>query len=109
MLVSENFSGPMPHPKHLQQYEEILPGSAKRMLAMAEKAQEHNASMQKTIVAAEVEDQKRGMVFGFIGLLVALGFAGYSAFLGRADLAAIFVGSVVLGAITLFVKGRSAK
>lgn len=76
---------------------------------MAEKAQDHNIAMETSIVAAEIDDQKRGMRFGFTGLLAALGLAGYSAYIGRADLAAIFIGTVILGAITLFVKGRSGK
>jgi uncharacterized membrane protein len=108
ILVSENFSGPMPHPRHLEGYEQILPGSAERILSMAEKAQDHNIAMETLIVRAEIDDQKRGMRYGLAGLLVALALAGYSAFLGRADLAAIFTGTVILGAVTLFVRGRSA-
>jgi hypothetical protein len=42
IAVSEQFSEPMPHPKHLREYDDILPGSAERILSMAERNLEHN-------------------------------------------------------------------
>lgn len=33
----EYFEGPLPHPKMFKQYESILPGSADRIITMAEK------------------------------------------------------------------------
>lgn len=38
------FSGPLPPPQVLAQYESILPGSANRILSMAEKQSEHRRS-----------------------------------------------------------------
>ena len=35
------FSGPIPPPQVLKQYEEIIPGAGERILAMAEKEQDH--------------------------------------------------------------------
>ena len=64
--VSEQFSGPMPHPKHLREYEDILPGAAERMMSMAERNLEHNISATKTALGAEIEDAKRGMRYGAV-------------------------------------------
>ncbi len=77
IVVSEQFSGPMPHPKHLSEYDAILPGAAERILAMAERNLEHNMEMDKTVVAAEVADRKLGMVLagGFFTLLILGAFA----------------------------------
>ena len=39
--VSEKFAGPIPPPPIMKRYEEILPGSANRILKMAENQSEH--------------------------------------------------------------------
>ena len=44
--VTENFSGPMPHPRHLKGYEEIVPGSAREILDMAKAEQRHRHRME---------------------------------------------------------------
>lgn len=36
-MSNEQFSGPIAHPKHLREYEDIVPGSAERIISMAEK------------------------------------------------------------------------
>ena len=38
VMISEHFSGPLPHPKHLAGYEAVAPGSADRIITMAEKS-----------------------------------------------------------------------
>ncbi|MEW6200669.1 MAG: DUF2335 domain-containing protein [bacterium] len=34
--IAARYSGPIPLPEHLQKYEQILPGSANRIISMAE-------------------------------------------------------------------------
>ena len=50
IMAQEHFSGPLPHPRHLIEYDAILPGAAERILTMAEKAQTHSAEMDRFIV-----------------------------------------------------------
>ena len=45
--VSEKFAGPIPSPPVMKQYEETLPGSADRILKMAENQSEHRQWMEK--------------------------------------------------------------
>lgn len=54
IMQQEKFEGPIPHPKILQQYEKVYPGSAKTIIDMAVKEQEHRHEMDKTIVQSEV-------------------------------------------------------
>ena len=46
----ELFSGPLPHPEHLREYENILPGSADRVIRMAEDQAKHRQSLEQTVV-----------------------------------------------------------
>jgi len=77
VIAEEHFSGPLPPPKYLTDYEAILPGAAERIFLMAEKAQIHSAEMDKIIVQAQIDDQKRGMNYGLAALLIILTMAAY--------------------------------
>jgi uncharacterized membrane protein len=99
----------MPHPRHLREYEDILPGVAERMMQMAEKAQNHNAAMDRKIIDGEHDDRRRGMLFGFSALLLMLALAGLFGYLGHAEISAMFLGSAAFGVIAVFVQGRFGK
>ncbi len=53
IIRQEVFEGPIPHPKLLQQYEEVDPGLANTIVNMAIKEQEHRHEIEKTIVKSE--------------------------------------------------------
>ena len=46
-VIRSEFSGPIPPPNIIKGYEEVLPGSADRILAMAEKQSNHRQEMEK--------------------------------------------------------------
>ncbi|OJF97603.1 hypothetical protein AX760_16720 [Pararhizobium antarcticum] len=105
-MQSEQFSGPIAHPKHLRAYEEILPGAAERIMTMAENQQNHNTDMEKKIVAAQISDQKRGMRYGLVALTLVICLAAYAGMNGNNTLAGMLVGAGVAGVVGAFVKGR---
>jgi len=53
-------SGPLPHPEILSGYEKVLPGSADRILKMAEKQQDHRISNENKLVDAENQSRLLG-------------------------------------------------
>ncbi len=76
----ESFSGPLPHPSILKEYEEIEPGSARRIIDMAERALIHHQEMEAEQVRSEVASNReawaRSRLGAIIGGVVALAFAG---------------------------------
>lgn len=60
------FSGPIPPPNIISGYEKILPGSADRILTMAEKQSEHRQQMEKKMIEAEARDSLLGIISGFV-------------------------------------------
>jgi len=106
IIAEEHFSGPLPHPKHLIDYDTILPGAAERILAMAEKAQAHSAEMDRLIVQAQIDDQKRGMNYGLAALLLILALAFIFGYWDRPITAGLFLTAAVIGSIPVFVNGR---
>jgi len=71
------FSGPIPPPAILERYEKILPGSAERILSMAEKQSTHRQMMEKRIIFSETSQAKVGMFLAFIIVIAALVIGGY--------------------------------
>jgi hypothetical protein len=66
VVSQEFFGGPIPHPRHLQAYEDICPGLAKRIVAMAEKAQvQLSEERQRDFI-----DRIVGMCLGFGALIL---------------------------------------
>lgn len=110
IAVSEQFSGPMPHPRHLREYDEILPGAAERILSMAERNLEHNVSMDRQVVNAEVADRKLGMLLG-AGIFALLIFGAFAALFvsDSAIVPGLFLGTAAIGGVVAFIRGRNGK
>ncbi len=66
VIRSEEFSGPIPHPKIIKGYEEVVPGAADRIISMAENQSKHRQELEKMMVSAEVRDSLLGVLFAFI-------------------------------------------
>ncbi len=81
LRVMSSFSGPVPPPAVLREYNEILPGAefADRIVRMAEKEQDHRHRQEDRVVSIF----SRGQVFALILGLAAIAFASYMAHLGH--------------------------
>lgn len=107
VVRKEVFSGPLPPPKVLAGYDKIVDGAAERILAMAEKEQNHRHGMDRSAIEGEISKDKRGQRYGFaiaiffgIAALI-LGLTGQpwlGGILGTVDLVAL---------VTVFVLGHS--
>lgn len=70
-IVTAQYSGPLPDPTSFGKYESILPGSAERILTMAEKEQQHRHQIDDIEVKIESRDSLLGIICG-----TALGIGG---------------------------------
>ena len=68
MSKTDDAIDPLPSSEELKQYENILPGSAERILSMAERQSEHRQFLEKR----DSQDQHLGIVFAFTLALAAL-------------------------------------
>lgn len=105
-LVSERFSGPIAHPKHLREYEEICPGAADRIISMAERNLDHAQNMQTQAMAGDIADVKAGRAYGFWALMALIVAASGSAYNGQEGIALAFLGAGALGVIGQLIQGR---
>lgn len=109
IMASESFSGPIAHPRHLREYEEVCPGAATRIIGMAEDRNRHIMKMEEIALTESVKDQKRGLLYGLIAfvLLIAAGFV--CAMTNNNTGAGWFLSAATLGGIGLFIRERKEK
>lgn len=76
---AESFAGPLPHPDLLKKYDEVLPGTAERILAMAEEEQRirHEAitadcQNKATLVAIAAKESSGSLKSSAIGQIIGL-------------------------------------
>lgn len=65
-VIQSEFSGPIPPPSIIEGYERVLPGSADRIIAMAERQSLHRQKMEEKMIDAESRDSLLGVIFAFI-------------------------------------------
>ena len=70
--VMESYSGPLPHPNIMAGYEKVLPGTAERIVAMAEKEQAHRHNAQNKMIQIESRDSACGMILAFCLSIICL-------------------------------------
>lgn len=109
VMRSEMYSGPIPPPEALARYEEIQPGAADRILTMAEKQQEHRMALETKAIGGQVDQSKRGQLFGFILVFVCIAVAVFFAvYFGMTAFAVTFLCVTMVSVVGLFVTGKMA-
>lgn len=105
----EIHSGPLPHPSYLGAYEHILPGSAHRILTMAEKQADHRMAVESQWFQSEGQIKKQGSIFGLVVALVGMGGAIYLGAIGNTPASIAMGTGTVGGLVTVFVTGNKDK
>ncbi|HET8575347.1 MAG TPA: DUF2335 domain-containing protein [Candidatus Paceibacterota bacterium] len=106
---TELFSGPLPHPYILSRYEQIVPGAAERILAMAEKQSAHRQSLEAQTVKSDNLKSTLGVVFAFVIVLLGFALAAYTAINGREIFASVLGAGLLVGLVSTFIYGTNLR
>lgn len=69
IITAASFSGPLPPPQILEDYNRIVPGSANRIIAMAERQADHRRRLESQVISSDITNSRIGLICGlFIGL-----------------------------------------
>ncbi len=101
--ASRSYSGPLPPPEDLREYESIQKGAADRIIKVLEKQVEHRIEQESKIVDNEHDLSKRGQRLGFV---LCFFFGAVAACLGLKDhdvLAGTIVGILIIAIAVIFV------
>lgn len=107
--IEQKFSGPIPPPSFLQAYEVIVPGSANRILSMAEQNSTHSIAMDREQVALanrQIDSQATGRRYALYCFFGVIGVTFYAIYKGQSIVA---LGALIAEMVTLagvFIVGR---
>lgn len=87
-------------------YNEVLPGSAKRILAMAEKEQNHRIGWENDALKASVHDTSRGQWFGLLIAMVCIDASTFLAMNGHHVVAGILGGVSTITLVGHFIQKK---
>ena len=107
--VTTSFKGPIPPPIILAQYEEVVPGSAERLLAMVESQSAHRQALEKTVVNGDSKRAYLGLAAGFIVALAVVSGGGFLVYNGHDWAGASIITTVVVGLVGVFVYGTQTR
>ena len=99
-MVSQYFSGPLPPPDLLRQYDEIVPGFAQTIVGQFVEQGNHRRAMEKAVILSDVARANWGLGLGFI--LALIGVVG-SLFLINSGKAAVGLTAFIVSLAPLVV------
>ena len=102
------FVGPLPPPATLKQYDDVLPGGAERIMALAELQSAHRQELEKKVVDSNCRNERLGTVLGFILAMTALcgGFALVAYGKDAGGIAAIVTSLASLAGVFIYSKRK---
>lgn len=105
--VAASFSyGLLSAPEALERYNQILPGAADRILAMAERQEQHRQEMEERIITASVSSQKLGVKLGFVIAMTAIVGGIWLALAGRSGAGLTSIIGALAALVGVFVYGK---
>jgi uncharacterized membrane protein len=106
ILSQSFFSGPLPPPAMLREYNEIVPGGAERIMARSEKEQAHRHEMQNKTVTGTINRDKRGQWMAYSITLLILLIAAVFAWRGDTVFSGALITIDLIGLASVFIMGR---
>lgn len=106
---SLSYSAPIPPPQMFEEYDRVLPGSAERILSMAEKQTIHRISLEEKVVSSNINKESLGMWMAFLITMTAI-IGGIIIILddkSAAGLQIIITSLVIL--VGIFIYGRHSQ
>jgi uncharacterized membrane protein len=105
--VFASFQGPLPPPSILRGYDEISPGAADRIIAMAEREQAHRHSWEQRALSAERWYSMVGLLAGWTTAIALAGGAVVAAGFDQPGIGIALAAASATGMVWKLVQGRS--
>ncbi len=107
--VSSKFSGPIPPPELLEGYENIVPGSADRIIRMTERQIDHRTNIESLIVKGDNRRADKGLTFAFMLGILCIVVAAALAYLGQPNVAIVIIVVLFGTGTTTYIYGTNVR
>lgn len=107
-VVASSFSGPLPPPSVLESYNDVSPGSADRIIAMAEREQQQRHAWDNGLLATERRYAVLGLLAGWTTAIALAAGAALAGIFGDWRVGVALAAASATGMVWKLVEGRSA-
>ena len=107
--LSVSYSGPVPPPAILKQYNDLVPGSASQILEQARSQTEHRIALEKTVISSNIRRSNWGLVAGFVVAMTAICLGSFLVYLGHDAAGATIAGLATAGLVSAFIYGTTTQ
>jgi len=104
-----SFSGPLPHPSFLKQYEEVVPGAADRILRQAESQTNHRIDLENKVIDSDIRRADRGLWAGLAVAVISIVGGCALVFAGHDWAGATIATATVVSLVGVFVYGSQSR
>jgi len=104
--VAAEFSGPLPPPEYLAKYEQVLTGSANRIICMAEQQSAHRQYLEKKVVESNTDIQRWGLACAFVIAMTAIIGGIWLSFHGMSGTGLTSIITALAALVGVFVYGK---
>lgn len=105
-LEISRHAGPLPSPKTLELYKNVMPDLPERIVKMAEKEGEHRRAIEMKLVRGNLNLKERGQWFGLLIAIFTLSLAGVLIWNGYSIPGSIIGVGGVASLVAIFVTGQ---
>jgi uncharacterized membrane protein len=85
---------------------EVFPGCAERIVAMAESQSIHRQQIESQVVGGNVSSQRTGLWLGFLLSLIVILSGAWLVYTGHVAWGAVFAGFPLVSLVSVFVFGK---
>ena len=107
--VSQSYSGPVPPPNILKEYDLVVPGAAARILAQAEAQTQHRIKLEDRVTNSDIRKSYWGLGIGAVVSLVPVVGGCILVALGHDTAGAAIAGTSLASLAAVFVYGTSVR
>ncbi len=106
---SIKYQAPLPPPAMLEHYERVLPGSADRILRMAEQQSAHRQELEARKLRSDIRNESLGQILAFTLALVGLLGGLFLAYEGKSLAGLTTFITTLVSLLGLFIFGRKTQ
>ncbi|MEX6093714.1 DUF2335 domain-containing protein [Morganella morganii] len=106
VMKQEYHRGPLPSPRQMKQYNDVLPGAAERIFQLTEKEQAHRHASETTALKGAISSDRRGQWMAFILSLAVFALGGTLIWLKEYTAGVALISTTVIGLAGVFALGR---
>lgn len=108
LTTSQQWSGPLPPPGALEQFNAIIPNGAERIMSMVEREQENRLQQENAVLSATISDTQRGHWMGLAISVVSICAAAWTASIGAHPTVSIaLVGLPIVALVKSIIASKS--